>query len=154
MHVIIFMQPSDWFHKCFSKLWFDIKQTFRQTMSDLAACLQSGDSSKIVKQFQLKKNGWHHDASLPADKMVLLNLLDMVEKWQQQSGNGPITIHCSWVVSFLFVNTTTNSYWLLYWYYWHKVIKYGWHNDVHSLEETRSVFLLKEQTLHESWMFE
>ncbi|KAI0209847.1 Receptor-type tyrosine-protein phosphatase mu [Lamellibrachia satsuma] len=56
---------------------------------------RSGDCSKIVKQFQLKKNGWHHDASLPADKMVLLNLLDMVEKWQQQSGNGRITIHCS-----------------------------------------------------------
>ncbi|KAK2166564.1 hypothetical protein NP493_1314g00030 [Ridgeia piscesae] len=28
-------------------------------------------------------------------KTVVLELLDLVEKWQQQSGNGPITMHCS-----------------------------------------------------------
>ncbi|KAI0209848.1 Receptor-type tyrosine-protein phosphatase kappa [Lamellibrachia satsuma] len=56
---------------------------------------RSDDSTTVVKQFQLNKNGWHQYASLPTDKMVLPDLLDMVEKWQQQSGNQPITIHCS-----------------------------------------------------------
>ncbi|KAI0221264.1 Receptor-type tyrosine-protein phosphatase alpha [Lamellibrachia satsuma] len=51
------------------------------------------DNVTVLKQFHL--TSWGDDASVPSSKKVFIELLDMVEKWQQQSGNGPITIHCS-----------------------------------------------------------
>ncbi|KAI0230738.1 Receptor-type tyrosine-protein phosphatase mu [Lamellibrachia satsuma] len=55
---------------------------------------RSEEKATVVKQFQLK-NCWKEDELLPSNTAVLLHLLDMVEKWQQQSGNGHITIHCT-----------------------------------------------------------
>ncbi|KAK2156063.1 hypothetical protein NP493_2005g00006 [Ridgeia piscesae] len=48
----------------------------------------------VVKQFQLT-GVWSQGASLPSNKKVVLELLGLVEKWQQMSGNGPVTVHCS-----------------------------------------------------------
>ncbi len=45
-----------------------------------------------VKQFQL--TNWNEDESLPPSKKDLLELIELLEKWQQKSANGPITIHC------------------------------------------------------------
>ncbi|KAI0234919.1 Receptor-type tyrosine-protein phosphatase epsilon [Lamellibrachia satsuma] len=61
----------------------------------LSKSSKPGDGATVVKQFHLKRNSWNKDESVPSNKTVLLDLLDMVEKWQQQSGNKPITLHCS-----------------------------------------------------------
>ncbi len=45
-----------------------------------------------VKQFQL--TNWNEDEPLPPSKKDLLELIELLEKWQQKSANGPITIHC------------------------------------------------------------
>ncbi|KAK2191692.1 hypothetical protein NP493_48g07145 [Ridgeia piscesae] len=55
---------------------------------------RSGDSGTVIKQFQLN-NSWSRDSPLPSNATVLVDLLDAVEKWQQQNGNGPIVIHCT-----------------------------------------------------------
>ncbi|KAI0236362.1 Receptor-type tyrosine-protein phosphatase alpha [Lamellibrachia satsuma] len=55
---------------------------------------RSENSETVIKQFQLN-HSWSDDSSLPSNTTVLLNLLDAVEKWQQQSGNGPIVVHCT-----------------------------------------------------------
>jgi protein tyrosine phosphatase len=43
---------------------------------------------------QLQYLGWPMDSNLPSQKSSLLNLLLLVEKWQQRSGNGLIAVHC------------------------------------------------------------
>ncbi|KAK2181221.1 hypothetical protein NP493_405g00026 [Ridgeia piscesae] len=58
-----------------------------------ARCQSSGDPT-VVKHFHLK-SGWTKAESVPGTKTVVLDLLDLVEKWQQQSGNGPVIMHCS-----------------------------------------------------------
>ncbi|KAI0231380.1 Receptor-type tyrosine-protein phosphatase mu, partial [Lamellibrachia satsuma] len=55
---------------------------------------RSENSETVIKQFQLN-HSWSDDSSLPSNTTVLLDLLDAVEKWQQQSGNGPIVVHCT-----------------------------------------------------------
>ena len=44
-----------------------------------------------VKQFHV--TNWPAQDKLP-DSDAVLQMMDCVEKWQQQSGNNPITIHC------------------------------------------------------------
>jgi len=47
----------------------------------------------MVRQFQL--SGWSETACLPSSRGAgLLSLLELLESWQQRSGNEPITIHC------------------------------------------------------------
>ncbi|KAI0218665.1 hypothetical protein LSAT2_029625, partial [Lamellibrachia satsuma] len=55
---------------------------------------RSEDSETVIKQFQLN-HSWSDDSSIPSNTTVLVDLLDAVEKWQQQSGNGPIVVHCT-----------------------------------------------------------
>ena len=47
----------------------------------------------VVKQFCL--TDWGETESVPNNKRVFIELLGMIEKWQQQNVNGPITVHCS-----------------------------------------------------------
>ncbi|XP_070563083.1 receptor-type tyrosine-protein phosphatase mu-like [Ptychodera flava] len=47
---------------------------------------------RTIQQFQL--TGWPANAPRPKQKGVFVELMGMVEKWQQQTGNGPITVHC------------------------------------------------------------
>jgi len=37
---------------------------------------------------------WPNHQHLPRNKAALIDLLMAIEKWQQRSGNGVITIHC------------------------------------------------------------
>jgi len=53
---------------------------------------KSGDEV-IVRQFQF--TGWPEKACLPSSRGAgLLSLLELLESWQQRSGNELITIHC------------------------------------------------------------
>jgi len=50
----------------------------------------------VVRQFQF--TGWPGNAGLPSGGGAgLLSLLELLESWQQRSGNEPITVHCMWV---------------------------------------------------------
>ncbi|KAI0209894.1 Receptor-type tyrosine-protein phosphatase kappa [Lamellibrachia satsuma] len=60
----------------------------------LAKSGSNKESATVVKQFHLT-NAWSQGASLPSNKTVVIELMGLVEKWQQHSGNGPVTIHCS-----------------------------------------------------------
>ncbi|XP_078656416.1 uncharacterized protein LOC144902749 isoform X2 [Branchiostoma floridae x Branchiostoma belcheri] len=51
-----------------------------------------GRQSDIVHQFEF--TSWPSGRSTPISVDDLLELLGLVEKWQQKSGNGPITVHC------------------------------------------------------------
>jgi len=47
----------------------------------------------MVRQFQY--SGWPDNATLPLSHGAgLLSLLELIESWQQRSGNEPITVHC------------------------------------------------------------
>jgi len=37
---------------------------------------------------------WSEHSALPTDNLAMLTLLNMLEKWQQQSGNGAVVVHC------------------------------------------------------------
>jgi len=51
------------------------------------------DDGVTVRQFQF--SGWPEKARLPTSGGAgLLSLLELLESWQQRSGNEPITIHC------------------------------------------------------------
>ncbi|ELT90942.1 hypothetical protein CAPTEDRAFT_195265 [Capitella teleta] len=58
--------------------------------------LAQGEDPKPLKvrQFQLI-NCWSEDRSFPEDEEVLLTLMELVTRWQQQSGVAPVTIHCT-----------------------------------------------------------
>ncbi|CAC5399545.1 PTPRM [Mytilus coruscus] len=47
---------------------------------------------RVVRQFHFHR--WPEGANVPNSKAALLELLDMVENWQKQSGNKPVTVHC------------------------------------------------------------
>jgi protein tyrosine phosphatase len=47
---------------------------------------------RVVRQFHFHR--WPDGASVPNSKAALLELIDMVENWQKQSGNKPVTVHC------------------------------------------------------------
>ncbi|KAI8508966.1 hypothetical protein Bbelb_128140 [Branchiostoma belcheri] len=51
-----------------------------------------GRQSDIVHQFEF--TSWPSGRSTPISVDDLIELLGLVEKWQQKSGNGPITVHC------------------------------------------------------------
>jgi len=51
------------------------------------------DDGVVVRQFQF--TGWPDNAAVPSARGAsLLSLLELLESWQQRSGNEPITIHC------------------------------------------------------------
>lgn len=47
---------------------------------------------RVVRQFHFHR--WPDGASVPSSKAALLELLDMVDNWQKQTGNKPVTVHC------------------------------------------------------------
>jgi len=53
-----------------------------------------GNSDGVcVRQFQF--TGWPETAAVPTSRGAgLLSLLELMESWQQRSGNEPITVHC------------------------------------------------------------
>ena len=53
---------------------------------------QMKDKFQPIKQYQL--TCWPIEESLPSDKSVLLSLLDGLDKWLDQTGNGTVVIHC------------------------------------------------------------
>ncbi|ELU03745.1 hypothetical protein CAPTEDRAFT_117471, partial [Capitella teleta] len=55
----------------------------------------AGDPKPLeVRQFQLI-NCWSEDRSFPEDVEVLLTLMELVTRRQQQSGVAPVTVHCT-----------------------------------------------------------
>ena len=48
-----------------------------------------------VRQFQF--HGWPASESLPLRKQSLIELLQLIEKWQQRSGDRTIVVHCMYV---------------------------------------------------------
>ncbi|XP_071118953.1 receptor-type tyrosine-protein phosphatase mu-like isoform X3 [Haliotis cracherodii] len=50
------------------------------------------DSPRVVRQFHFHR--WAEGQNVPSSKIALLELLDMVERWQHQYENKPVTIHC------------------------------------------------------------
>ncbi|ELU01915.1 hypothetical protein CAPTEDRAFT_211728 [Capitella teleta] len=63
---------------------------------DLTISTAGGEDPKPLKvrQFQLI-NCWSKDRSFPKDEKVLLTLMELVTRWQQQSGVAPVTVHCT-----------------------------------------------------------
>jgi hypothetical protein len=53
------------------------------------------DKSLAVKMFQ--HLSWT-ETSVPTDISEIISLIQRIEKWQQHSGNGPITIVCKYVI--------------------------------------------------------
>ncbi|XP_077862054.1 receptor-type tyrosine-protein phosphatase alpha-like [Saccoglossus kowalevskii] len=47
---------------------------------------------KTIQQFQV--TCWPADQEFPTSKSVIVDLMSMVERWQRQTGNGPVTVHC------------------------------------------------------------
>ncbi|XP_077981808.1 receptor-type tyrosine-protein phosphatase T-like [Glandiceps talaboti] len=48
--------------------------------------------TRTIQQYQV--TGWPADQNMPKQKGVFIEIMTMVEKWQQQTGNGPVTVHC------------------------------------------------------------
>ena len=53
---------------------------------------QPNQEPRSVKQFQV--NCWANDSNLPSSKVAMIEVVDLVERWQARTGNGPATIHC------------------------------------------------------------
>ncbi|XP_070564491.1 receptor-type tyrosine-protein phosphatase alpha-like [Ptychodera flava] len=55
--------------------------------------LSMGDRDpSIIQQFQIL--GWPPDISTSQFTSAFLELMIMIKRWQEQSGKGPITVHC------------------------------------------------------------
>ncbi|XP_077981809.1 receptor-type tyrosine-protein phosphatase F-like [Glandiceps talaboti] len=50
------------------------------------------NESILIKQFQLLI--WPSDVENQTFKQAIIEVMEMVEKWQNQSGKGPVTVHC------------------------------------------------------------
>ncbi|CAH1243397.1 PTPRM [Branchiostoma lanceolatum] len=100
------LNPKD---KSVVKYWPDVgSKTFDALEVELVS--ERREKSAIVRQFKMSSNtklnhqsnivhqfeftAWPSGRSTPTSVDDLLELLGLVEKWQQQSGNGPITVHC------------------------------------------------------------
>lgn len=62
------------------------------TLSLLSFVLQDDDPILRVRQFQV--TNWPPNAAFPNDEGTLLDVMDMVTRWQQQSGVTPVVVHC------------------------------------------------------------
>ncbi|XP_066298000.1 uncharacterized protein [Branchiostoma lanceolatum] len=100
------LNPKD---KSVVKYWPDVgSKTFDALEVEMMS--ERREKSAIVRQFKMSSNtklnhqsnivhqfeftAWPSGRSTPTSVDDLLELLGLVEKWQQQSGNGPITVHC------------------------------------------------------------
>lgn len=48
--------------------------------------------TRTVNLFQYQ--AWPKDNNLPTNKTSLMSLIDLVERSQYKTGNGPVLIHC------------------------------------------------------------
>ncbi|XP_036384371.1 receptor-type tyrosine-protein phosphatase alpha isoform X2 [Megalops cyprinoides] len=62
------------------------------TVRDLLVTNNRENKSRAVRQFHF--HGWP-EVGIPADGKGMINIIAAVQKQQQQSGNHPITVHCS-----------------------------------------------------------
>ncbi|CAH1243186.1 PTPRA [Branchiostoma lanceolatum] len=91
-----------------TKYWSDTSNTYRDVTVELYSlekhhdytlrtfhisnCKSKDQSCRTVQQFQF--HGWP-DVGAPNTAAGMLDLIGQVQKQQQVSGNGPITVHCS-----------------------------------------------------------
>uniref|UniRef100_A0A8C3A0N2 Receptor-type tyrosine-protein phosphatase alpha n=1 Tax=Cyclopterus lumpus TaxID=8103 RepID=A0A8C3A0N2_CYCLU len=62
------------------------------TVRDLLVTNNRENKARAVRQFHF--HGWP-EVGIPADGKGMINIIAAVQKQQQQSGNHPITVHCS-----------------------------------------------------------
>ncbi|XP_034095474.1 receptor-type tyrosine-protein phosphatase alpha isoform X2 [Gymnodraco acuticeps] len=62
------------------------------TVRDLVVTNSRENKARAVRQFHF--HGWP-EVGIPADGKGMINIIAAVQKQQQQSGNHPITVHCS-----------------------------------------------------------
>uniref|UniRef100_A0A672SD91 Receptor-type tyrosine-protein phosphatase alpha n=1 Tax=Sinocyclocheilus grahami TaxID=75366 RepID=A0A672SD91_SINGR len=62
------------------------------TVRDLLVTNNRENKSRAVRQFHF--HGWP-EVGIPSDGKGMINIIAAVQKQQQQSGNHPITVHCS-----------------------------------------------------------
>ncbi|XP_054878869.1 receptor-type tyrosine-protein phosphatase alpha isoform X2 [Poeciliopsis prolifica] len=62
------------------------------TVRDLLVTNSRENKARLVRQFHF--HGWP-EVGIPADGKGMINIIAAVQKQQQQSGNHPITVHCS-----------------------------------------------------------
>uniref|UniRef100_A0A3Q0R335 Receptor-type tyrosine-protein phosphatase alpha n=1 Tax=Amphilophus citrinellus TaxID=61819 RepID=A0A3Q0R335_AMPCI len=62
------------------------------TVRDLLVTNNRENKTRVVRQFHF--HGWP-EVGIPTDGKGMINLIAAVQKQQQQSGNHPITVHCS-----------------------------------------------------------
>ncbi|KAJ8338757.1 hypothetical protein SKAU_G00355430 [Synaphobranchus kaupii] len=62
------------------------------TVRDLLVTNNKENKARAVRQFHF--HGWP-EVGIPADGKGMINIIAAVQKQQQQSGNHPITVHCS-----------------------------------------------------------
>ncbi|XP_019631267.1 PREDICTED: tyrosine-protein phosphatase Lar-like isoform X1 [Branchiostoma belcheri] len=65
---------------------------FQKHPEETEGLLEMTASCRTVQQFHF--HGWP-EIGIPANAAGMLDLIGQVERQQQQSGNGPITVHCS-----------------------------------------------------------
>ena len=72
-------------------IFWKVQLEFHKVVLKNAKCLQD-DERRTVKQFHV--TDWAAADEVPGNEGLLVSLMEKVQKWQQQSGDGPITVHC------------------------------------------------------------
>ncbi|XP_077981355.1 receptor-type tyrosine-protein phosphatase T-like [Glandiceps talaboti] len=54
--------------------------------------LTNSGTTRTIQQYHV--TGWTAGQDTPKQKGLFIDIMTMVEKWQQQTGNGPVTVHC------------------------------------------------------------
>jgi len=70
----------------------EIKLTYEPQTASVLPPTKKDDAPRIITQFQL--NCWPMEDSVPRSKQAVIQLIDLVEKCQQKTGDGPVIIHC------------------------------------------------------------
>jgi len=60
----------------------------------LVGVVVQGDGKELMSVRHFQFLAWPRDSVLPVNNSALLTLFQMLEKWQQRSGNTAIVIHC------------------------------------------------------------
>ena len=63
----------------------------------------------LIGQFQM--TCWPQDSLAPTSKQALISLIELVERWQQKTGDGPVLVHCRCV---FYSSVSLPSYLVLY----------------------------------------
>jgi protein tyrosine phosphatase len=76
----------------------ELRLSYEKSQSPLLPA-KKDDKPRLIGQFQL--NSWPKGASTPTSASSLIQLIELVERQQQKTGDGPVLIHCD--------NGVTNS---------------------------------------------